>query len=55
MQLLGELVILDKTNLKGFYLAITKLPEAIAARREIRNTQKMSLNQVLSIINQDMS
>lgn len=51
LQLLGELLILDKTNLKGFYLAVTKLPEVIAARREINKTQKMSLNEVLDIIN----
>lgn len=53
LQLLGELLILDKTNLKGFYLALTKIPEAMAARREINNSQKMSLNDVLDIINKE--
>ncbi len=51
LQLLGELIIFDKTNLKGFYLAFTKIPEAISARREINRTQKISLNAVLEIIN----
>ena len=53
LQLLGELLILDKTNLKAFYLALTKIPEAMAARREINNSQKMSLNDVLDIINKE--
>lgn len=53
LQLLGELLILDKTNLKGFYLALTKIPEALSARQEINHTQKMPLNDVLSIINKE--
>ena len=53
LQLLGELLIFDKTNLKGFYLALTKIPEAIVARQEINNTQKISLNEVLDIINKE--
>ncbi|MBA3695878.1 MAG: glycosyltransferase family 2 protein [Methylotenera sp.] len=51
LQLLGELLIFDKTNLKGFLLAITKIPEVMLARREINKTQTMSLNDVLNIIN----
>ena len=53
LQLLGELLVFDKTNLKGFYLALTKIPEAIVARQEINNTQKISLNEVLDIINKE--
>jgi GT2 family glycosyltransferase len=53
LQLLGEVLILDKTNLKGFFLALTKIPEVISARQEISRTQKMSLNDVLDIINKE--
>lgn len=53
LQLLGEILLLDKTNLKGFFLALTKIPEVISARQEISRTQKMSLNDVLDIINKE--
>lgn len=47
-QLLGELIILDTTNLKGFLKAITRLPEVFAARKQITKTQKMTFEEVLS-------
>lgn len=50
-QLLGELLTFDKTNLKGFLLALTKVSEVISARKEISKTQKLSLSEVLNIIN----
>lgn len=51
LQLFGELLILDKTNLKGFFQAVAKIPAVINARREIRHTQKISINEVLELIN----
>lgn len=51
LQLFGELLILDKTNLKGFFQAVVKIPAVKAARREISQTQKLSLNAVLKEIN----
>lgn len=46
-QLLGEVFILDKVNLKGFYLALKKIPNVISARKEINANQKQSLMDVL--------
>lgn len=51
-QLLGELLMFDKTNLKGFFQAISKIPEVLAARKDISQTQKLTLNEVLNRINQ---
>ncbi|MES2547991.1 MAG: glycosyltransferase [Pseudomonadota bacterium] len=50
-QLLGELLILDKTNLKGFAQAVGKIPEVLTARQEISQTQKLTLFEVLDKIN----
>lgn len=51
LQMMGELLTLDKTNLKGFYLALKKVPAVISARREVSQTYKLTLNQVLDRIN----
>lgn len=51
-QLLGELLILDKTNIKGFIQAIGKLSEVLSARKEIKQTQKLTLVEVLNKINE---
>jgi GT2 family glycosyltransferase len=53
LQLLGELLIFDTTNLSGFYLAVKKLPQVVSARLEIKKTQEKSLNDVLDVINKD--
>jgi len=50
IQLLGELLLLDKINLNGFYLACTKLPEVIQARREIKASQTMRLTDVMAVL-----
>ncbi|PPD16141.1 MAG: hypothetical protein CTY27_05430, partial [Methylotenera sp.] len=50
-QLLGELLILDKTNLKGFLQTFSKIPEVLSARKEIRQTQKLTFDEVLKRIN----
>lgn len=50
IQLLGEMLLLDKVNLKGFYLACAKLPEVLKARREIQITQTMALAEVMAIL-----
>jgi GT2 family glycosyltransferase len=50
IQLLGELLLLDKVNLKGFYLACAKLPEVLQARREIQATQTMRLADVMRVL-----
>lgn len=46
-QLLGELMLLDRVNLKGFVTALPKIREVIAARQELKNKQKLSLTEVL--------
>ncbi|MES2580058.1 MAG: glycosyltransferase [Pseudomonadota bacterium] len=51
LQLFGELLMLDKTNLKGFFQAMAKIAAVIDARKEISQTQKLSLNAVLKEIN----
>lgn len=48
IQLLGEIILLDRVNLKGFYLACTKLPEVMRARREIQASQVMDINHILN-------
>jgi GT2 family glycosyltransferase len=46
-QLLGELLLLDRVNLKGFITALPKIREVIAARQELKNKQRLSLVEVL--------
>ena len=50
-KLLGELCLLDRVNLMGFATALPRIPAVLAARRELHNTQKLSLHQVLQQIN----
>lgn len=47
-QLIGEVLVFDKVNLKGFYLALKKIPEVLLARNEINLSQKQNLNQVIT-------
>jgi len=46
-QLLGEIVILDKTNVKGFFTALASLPQVLAARRSILEGQVMTLDEII--------
>lgn len=46
-RLLGELLILDKINLKGFYLGLLKIPEIMNNRAELRKEGVASLDQLL--------
>ncbi|MCB5186889.1 glycosyltransferase [Methylobacillus caricis] len=50
LQLLGELLTLDYTNLRGFSFAVMKLNEVIAFRRELRKTSAFTLQDVLKNI-----
>lgn len=47
LQLLGELLLLDLVNLKGFGLAILKIPEVLKVRQQIKVGQKMTLKDTL--------
>ena len=47
LQLLGELITLDRVNLKGFGLALLKIAGVIKARKELRLCQKLSIDTVL--------
>ena len=47
LQLLGELLTFDRVNLKGFSLALLKITEVIEARKELRISQKLSIDAVL--------
>ncbi len=49
-QLLGEFLLFDKVNLKGFYLALLKSGEVIQARNELKLSSKYTLSEVLSRI-----
>ncbi len=49
-QLLGELLMLDRVNLKGFGLALSKIPDVLKARNRIRKSQKLDLKEVFRII-----
>ena len=46
-RLLGELLIFDKVNLKGFYLAVLKIPEVRNNRAELRAQDTAGLNDLL--------
>ena len=46
-QLLGELVLLDKVNVMGFWTALFKIPDVLRERRILAQTQKLSLAQIL--------
>jgi GT2 family glycosyltransferase len=50
MQLLWELLRLDRVNLKGFVNAAAHFPEAIAVRRSLRDGRVMELPEVLERI-----
>ena len=49
-QLLGELLILDRTNLKGFFDAVVALPDVLKARREVMNSRHVSLEKIVEAI-----
>lgn len=48
VQLAGELLIGDAVNLRGFWTALPKLSEAIAARRQNRADRELVFNEVLA-------
>lgn len=50
LQLLGELLTFDIVNLKGFCLAIKKIPEVIRSRKIIKKTSVLSAYQVFEIL-----
>ncbi len=49
-QLLGELLLLDLVNLKGFVTALPKIRAVIAARSEIKKNQRFSFIEILKEI-----
>lgn len=49
-QLLGELLTLDTVNLKGFYLALLKIPEVVKSRKEIKQSALLSIKEVFRIL-----
>lgn len=49
-QLLGELLILDVVNLKGFYLALLKIPEVMYSRKAIKQSSVLSAHEVFDIL-----
>jgi len=51
LQLIGEFLLIDIVNLKGFYLALGKIPEVIQARNALKAREKLSIEDVLKIIN----
>lgn len=46
-QLLGELLLLDKVNLKGFAGALCRLPDALAARHELNKQARLGFSEIL--------
>ena len=49
-QLVGELLILDKTNLKGFFSAVASLPAVLRARWAVMKKREMSLENIIEVI-----
>ncbi len=52
VQLLGEVIMLNHVNLKGFYWACLKLPEILKARREIQQHQVMDMQEIVALMRQ---
>lgn len=50
LQLLGEVLTFDLVNLKGFLLALAKIPAVIASRARIKKSQQLSIKEVFKII-----
>lgn len=50
IQLLGELLTFNAVNLKGFCLAIQKIPQVIRSRKAIKQSSILSANQVFDIL-----
>ena len=50
-RLIGELLILDAVNLKGFVGALGRIPGVLTARAEIKSTQKLEFGAVLDLVN----
>lgn len=46
-QLLGELILLDKVNVMGFWSALSRVPDVLQERRQLAQTQKLSFEQIL--------
>lgn len=49
-QLLGELLLLDWVNLKGFITAVPKIRKIVQARQALKRTQILGFNQILNEI-----
>ena len=49
-QLLGELVTFDIVNVKGFILALGKIPEVFRSRSNIKASEKLSIDDVFDLI-----
>lgn len=50
-QILGEIMLFDRVNLKGFITALPRIQKVILARKEIKNYQKFTFYEVLKAIN----
>ena len=50
LQLLGELILLDRVNVAGFFTAIPHIPAVLAERRKLHETDKLTMNQVVRMV-----
>jgi GT2 family glycosyltransferase len=50
-QLLGELLLLDKVNVLGFYDALGRIPAVLRERSKLDRMQTQSIEQVLELVN----
>ncbi len=49
-QLLGELLTFDTVNLKGFYLALLKIPEVVRSRKAVKQSAVLNAHEVFEIL-----
>lgn len=52
-RVLGEIVLLDKVNVAGFFSAIVQLPAVLRERSKLRKTDKYTLDEVVGMVKEN--
>lgn len=49
-RVLGEIVLLDKVNVMGFFSAVMQIPAVVRERKKLRRTDKYTLDEIVEIV-----
>jgi len=49
-RVLGEIVLLDKVNVMGFFSAVMQIPAVLRERKKLRETDKYTLDEIIEIV-----